>query len=336
MCRKMNDREWNATINDLTWPRFERLVCLMCEHRLENSVESHKPKAVAFSHRSSLLSEPPNTYRRRQKVINKLDAQGPDIEKDGDDVRSQRSPLLSGDVKYIRRQRKILQERPRPFGCGTRGHIPLPDGIEDYATDSETSDDDESVTESEEPDDDESDDESEDDSDDDSGDDSDDDSEDESVTSSIESVSSASTPPPTSPLSPLIAQLYLPTGQVPPRAHQSDSPTRPISPKPPQLLTQAQQDLLNMQLVMQHLPQNEQPLSQPSRHNPQPGKKRGRADRSSVASMGPRKKNRLGPLETEDDVDWSDVRQFLRNRAEERQPLVSNFGLEWLASRGLR
>ncbi|KAK3176870.1 hypothetical protein OEA41_008196 [Lepraria neglecta] len=141
-----------------------------------------------------------NTYRRRQKVVNKLDAQRPDIEKDGDDARSQRSPLLSGDVKYIRRQRKILQERPLPFGCGTRVPIPLPDGIEDYATDSETSDDDESVTESEEPDDNKS----------------NNNSNNESETSPIESGSSASTPPPTSPPSPLIAQLYLPTGQVPP------------------------------------------------------------------------------------------------------------------------
>ena len=44
--------------------------------------------------------------------------------------------------------------------------------------------------------------------------------------------------------------------------------------------------------------------------------------------MEPRKKNRSGLMESEDDVDWSDVRQFLRNRGEERQPLVSNFGLE--------
>ena len=113
----MNDREWNAIINDLTGPRFERLVRLMCEHRLERSVESHKPKAVAFSHRSSLLSKPLDTYRRRQKVINKLDAQGPDFEKDGDDARNRRSPLLSGDMKDIRHQRKILQERPLPLAA---------------------------------------------------------------------------------------------------------------------------------------------------------------------------------------------------------------------------
>ena len=155
------------------------------------SVESHKPKAVAFSHRSLLLSEPLNTYRRRQKVVNKLDVQASDFGKDGDDARSRRSPLLSGDVKDIRHQRKILQERPLPSGCGTRGHIPLPDGIEDYATDSETSDDNESVTKFEEPD--------------------NDDSDDESEMSSIESDSSAYTPPPTSPPSSLIAQLYLPT-----------------------------------------------------------------------------------------------------------------------------
>lgn len=281
---------------DPTRPRFERFVRLLCERDLERNVESHKFRTIAFSHGSLLLSEPLNMYRQRQKVINKLDVQASDFKKDGDDVRSRRSPLLSGDVKDVRHQKRSLQKRPLPSGCGTRGHIPLSDGIEDYATDSETLDDY--------------------------------DSDDESEISSIESDSSASTLPPTSPPSPIIAQLYFPTEQVPPRARQSVSPTRLIPPKCQQPLIQAQQDPLNLQLVMQHLPQNEQPLPQPACQTPQPGKKRGRIDRSTVASMGPRKKNRLGLMETEDDVDWSDVRQFLKSRGEERQPLVSDFGLE--------